>query len=837
MLRPLALLTAAILPWLPASATITVEAHYRMGEDGIGTNRRPLDSSGTNRHFLTDGNGATTGTTAATPAGSTAAYVFSGTNQGFRNTGWDPPEDNIGIECWARADSLTQGTAHIFGTGRPGYGNGINLVYQQNTGFRVNLGGPGWDTWLFTPYLPAAPGEWVHLAAVRDNGKLRFYVNGRQFALYSTSGPTASSEIYMAAGSNLGSQFFHGAIDEARIFTFSPGSFNPSTDLLYTPAPPPGLFNVPHPQPLFQLPISHSFYGNALDFTTMSGWQSLWTESNGYLPFGTGVTVAQVENSVPTVANYPDKTIVITPTGTTPAGDGHADTVAGILYGSGFYEDEKALFERGYSRGVTSIGSYTSGAFRPEVLKIPSFNTRGPGLPEWGATHRDVLNISNTMGNGGEDKTIRALDYLIDAENVLACTSFPGSGTYNETLSGNLWNSLVVDKNGPETKAWHGARFENVGSNFRFKPDIVATSQIGGRTGGASSWATPTVSSGAAFLLERARATPATANATHNYVLKSIIMAGAGKQHLMSPVWTDGAITGWDYNTPYIWTNTPPAMPLDRLFGAGLFHIGNSYAILNAGEGTTQKFNLPVGWHRGVNLSSARTDRFHIALGAQAAEFSVMLVWNRHIQESGTTAYTWSVADLKLELRDSAGQLVVSSDAKGNNVEHIYLPAGLAKGTYTLEVTSLTAAPENYGLAWRTADNYHPALPPYQAWANTHAIPPAAADPAADPDGDGFRNLLEYALDTEPLIPGTSPLVQGTAFFDGVEYLRLEAVKNQAATDLTYVVEVSDSLAAGSWTTAGTVIERDDAEAIIVRDGTSADAAARRFMRLRVIAN
>lgn len=43
----------------------------------------------------------------------------------------------------------------------------------------------------------------------------------------------------------------------------------------------------------------------------------------------------------------------------------------------------------------------------------------------------------------------------------------------------------------------------------------------------------------------------------------------------------------------------------------------------------------------------------------------------------------------------------------------------------------------------------------YQSWAAT--LPAASASPYADPDGDGQVNLLEFAFDTNPLVPNASP--------------------------------------------------------------------------------
>jgi 1-phosphatidylinositol phosphodiesterase len=104
--------------------------------------------------------------------------------------------------------------------------------------------------------------------------------------------------------------------------------------------------------------------------------------------------------------------------------------------------------------------------------------------------------------------------------------------------------------------------------------------------------------------------------------------------------------------------------------------------------------------------------------------------------------------------------------------------------------------------------------------------------PGDDPDDDGLPNLIEYALDTHPLVPNPTPITSDFMAIDGRLYLRLTIPKNQAATHLEYVVEASSDLS--SWSTEQTVVLGDTPGQGIVRDDTSTDASDRRFMRLRV---
>jgi hypothetical protein len=107
----------------------------------------------------------------------------------------------------------------------------------------------------------------------------------------------------------------------------------------------------------------------------------------------------------------------------------------------------------------------------------------------------------------------------------------------------------------------------------------------------------------------------------------------------------------------------------------------------------------------------------------------------------------------------------------------------------------------------------------------------------ADADGDGLSNLLEYAFNTHPLQPNSSPMVHDLVAGGEGKHLRLAVPKNPAATNLTYGIEVTANLVNGPWTTTGTTVEVDTSSELRVRDDAGTTSATNRFMRLRVIAN
>lgn len=77
--------------------------------------------------------------------------------------------------------------------------------------------------------------------------------------------------------------------------------------------------------------------------------------------------------------------------------------------------------------------------------------------------------------------------------------------------------------------------------------------------------------------------------------------------------------------------------------------------------------------------------------------------------------------------------------------------------------------------------------------------------PDADPDGDNFSNLAEYALGGDPTVAGTAQRPSLTIVSEGGEdFLEISFVRRQEAWDVIYVVEVTNDLSTWTdlWTSA-----------------------------------
>ena len=219
------------------AAEVQVEAWYHLSDNAF-----PQDSSGQRRHFRMPMPGYTQASADAAggplgPAGylSMASLEFGrDAISGYWEIGYTPPDDNLGIEVWIKPfgdgwanPGNRQRFGWIFASGSL---SGLNLGVEQVNGEMVLTGGVVNQARVGDP-TPLEANRWTHLAIVRDRGVTTFYVNGVAHGGTSTAGVRSAGAVHLGVTAD-GVAGFKGLIDEARIFTFAPGKFQPSDLLL-----------------------------------------------------------------------------------------------------------------------------------------------------------------------------------------------------------------------------------------------------------------------------------------------------------------------------------------------------------------------------------------------------------------------------------------------------------------------------------------------------------------------------------------------------------------------------------------------------------------------------
>lgn len=135
----------------------------------------------------------------------------------------------------------------------------------------------------------------------------------------------------------------------------------------------------------------------------------------------------------------------------------------------------------------------------------------------------------------------------------------------------------------------------------------------------------------------------------------------------------------------------------------------------------------------------------------------------------------------------------------------------------------------------------------YATWAAQQTFTSGASGLTSDPNNDGLVNLLKYALLTSPKVASPSPTSVSKVANGGKNYLALTFPMRLGASDLTYYVQASSTLASGSWTniwnstqgSGGAQVQSwvtgTDRDTVTIRDTTAITSGTRRFLRLYVV--
>ncbi|MEI6862539.1 MAG: putative Ig domain-containing protein, partial [Verrucomicrobiota bacterium] len=226
--------------------------------------------------------------------------------------------------------------------------------------------------------------------------------------------------------------------------------------------------------------------------------------------------------------------------------------------------------------------------------------------------------------------------------------------------------------------------------------------------------------------------------------------------------------------------------------------------------------------------------KLSISTTAPPADGAASVTYAQNLSAAGGAAggYVWSLASGTLPpgvTLSGDGSLAGKPTIPG--IYNFSAQAADAIGNTATQAFTITIANVPFSL-WLT-----------QNFSASQTADPAVSSAAADPDHDGQPNLLEFALNRNPLTADT-PLVSVIEFdpTDGQNYLTLTYTRRKPPHDLTYHIEISSDLV--TWMEDPSLVQEqsvtDDGngltETVKVRSLTPVATATppRQFLLLRV---
>jgi hypothetical protein len=225
-----------------------------------------------------------------------------------------------------------------------------------------------------------------------------------------------------------------------------------------------------------------------------------------------------------------------------------------------------------------------------------------------------------------------------------------------------------------------------------------------------------------------------------------------------------------------------------------------------------------------------------LAIRAQASDFATGFTTtanNLGSRPLTTALVPWSPA--AWNTIGERGPLQRTPDMSALVREVIARPGWTNGGAMVLLITgaghrTADASDESGGVPAMFTVDYRLELPlgAYERWAAAHTN---VISHTADPDLDGYNNLIEYALGLDPVAPesGVTPLTINGA------WLHLTYVRPATVTDIRYQVEWANTLDS-SWTSSGVTqqILNDDGVHRTIRAVVPKGSGRSRFVRLTV---
>ncbi len=257
-------------------------------------------------------------------------------------------------------------------------------------------------------------------------------------------------------------------------------------------------------------------------------------------------------------------------------------------------------------------------------------------------------------------------------------------------------------------------------------------------------------------------------------------------------------------------------------------------------EVTSDTLNVEYGiaWYSQPTITIAATDATATELGNSTGAFT--LTRSGSTDSTLAVAYTISGSAANgVDFQTLAGVANFAIGASTATVTIAPLSDALAEGDETVTLTISSAV--NYSAGAANSASVVIADLPVDAWRFSKFTAAELGDAAlsgdeADFDGDGIRNLMEYALFLEPKSASVAGLP--VASFRPSGALALTFTRVKVAADISYIVEVANEV--GAWNSGAgftSVVETMDegaTERITVESLLLRGAGQRQFVRLRI---
>lgn len=494
----------------------------------------------------------------------------------------------------------------------------------------------------------------------------------------------------------------------------------------------------------------------------------------------------------------------------------------------------------------------------------------------WQANPAQVMVLYGTFGAGrfvaiGDSSVVE--DATSSQGTTYAGWTTPVDNGY-AAINGTVWllktNSIVLSAPSVTTAGVSGVSSNSATLNATVNPNNQATTAqflhglttnynlsaaVTGTLTGGSAQAVSAAITGLApstlyhFAITATNNSGSVTGLDQSFTTAAISSGGSGTNYT-------GVLAGWDVNglsgygsSPQApTTNAPNVLVTGLTRGRGLTTSGTaagrawgangwSQSTAAAGISATQFMTFALTVTNGGTLTISNISRFdyrHSSSGPSNGVLSVQIGGGAFTDLTNFYYASSASAGASLGVIDLSGVSALQNIPAGTTVTFRlvnYNASGTGGTWYVYDVANSTAL--DFSLSGSV--NYPTSaatLPPIQLWRQQWFGFTNNSGPAADTfvaSSDGMPNLLKYALGLNPLVPASNPITGDIA----TGFLRLTVPRNTNATDITFLIESTGSVA-GTWNTNATVIDLNTPPLLRGHDTNAVPAASQRYIRLHV---